>query len=45
MYAIYAYIVVVWGVNVGIYPIHGVSRIYIDCLVSSDMLLALSVQR
>ena len=25
MYAIYAYIGVVWGVNVGIYGIHGVS--------------------
>ena len=25
MYAIYAYIRVVWGVNVGIYGIHGVS--------------------
>ena len=24
MYAIYAYIGVVWGVNVGIYSIHGV---------------------
>ena len=27
MYAIYAYIGVVWGVNVGIYGIHGVSGI------------------
>ena len=25
MYGIYAYIVVVWGVNVGIYGIHGAS--------------------
>ena len=25
MYAVYAYIGVVWGVNVGIYGIHGVS--------------------
>ena len=28
MYAIYAYIGVVWGVNVGIYGIHGVSGLY-----------------
>ena len=30
MYAIYAYIGVVWGVNVGIYSIHGVSGIEQD---------------
>ena len=28
MYAIYAYIGVVWGVNVGIYWIHGASGVY-----------------
>ena len=28
MYAIYAYIGVVWGVNAGIYGIHGVSGYY-----------------
>ena len=28
MYIIYAYIGVVWGVNVGIYGIHGVSGNY-----------------
>ena len=28
MYAIYAYIGVVWGVNVGIYSIHGVYGIF-----------------
>ena len=28
MYAIYAYIGVVWGVNVGIYGIHGVYGLY-----------------
>ena len=27
MYAIYAYIGVVWGVNVGIYGIHGVGTL------------------
>ena len=34
MYVIYAYIGVVWGVNVGIYSIHGVSGMfkYVNCL-------------
>ena len=29
MYAIFTYIGVVWGVNVGIYAIHGVSGIVV----------------
>ena len=31
---IYAYIGVVWGVNVGIYGIHGVSGIYMSVMPS-----------
>ena len=31
MYAIYAYIGVVWGVNVGIYSIHGVCEYMYIC--------------
>ena len=40
MYVIYAYIGVVWGVNVGIYGIHGVSGIWntVDSSVNSSAL-------
>ena len=39
IYSIYAYIGVVWGVNVGIYSIHGVYGVYIiDLTLQGDFL-------
>ena len=45
MYAIYAYIGVVLGVNVGIYVIYGVSGLHSDSRTEVDIMLFVEEQR